>query len=254
MLPSEHAPQRRTKIVLESLELLFRVSKDLFQGIQGRLSCSLPSPFSVITVPPTLPFQNQGTLPSLLILISIPFFPSDEEKMKLRHPYSTIIFTIFLGLSSASSNSPQTASPPQSLSTTLSSPTSTLPASSISTSLSLSTVTTPTKAGGNDAEAFLTAAKASVTPAPEVIIDGDGKILTVLGNGGFELQEKWHLTTFTSCHTFDATFIYCGVHEPVLPGGDEIAAAVRPLDARGGIGRAVMVVFGALVGIHVFLR
>jgi hypothetical protein len=43
-------------------------------------------------------------------------------------------------------------------------------------------------------------------------------------------------------------------HEPVLPGGDEIAAAVRPFDGRGGITRAVMVVLGTLVGVDVFLR
>lgn len=43
-------------------------------------------------------------------------------------------------------------------------------------------------------------------------------------------------------------------HEPVLPGGDEIAGAVRPLDARDGIVRAVMVVLGTLVGVDVFLR
>lgn len=43
-------------------------------------------------------------------------------------------------------------------------------------------------------------------------------------------------------------------HEPVLPGGDEIAAAVRPLDARVGITRAAMVVLGTLVGVDVFLR
>lgn len=163
---------------------------------------------------------------------------------------------IFLGLSTASRPSPRTANAPQSLSTTLSRPTSTFsPASSIQSSTSSPTpLATPTKAkGGTDAEGFLTAAKASVTPAPEVIIDGVGKMFTVLGDGVVGLQEKWHLTTFTSCHTFDATFIYCGVHEPVLPGGDEIAAAVRPLDATGGIGRAVMVVLGTLVGVDVFL-
>lgn len=43
-------------------------------------------------------------------------------------------------------------------------------------------------------------------------------------------------------------------HEPIRPGGDEIAAAVRPLDSRRGVVRAMMVVFGTLVGVDVFLR
>lgn len=136
--------------------------------------------------------------------------------MKIHYSYLCII-TIFLDLSIASRPSPRTANAPRSLSTTLSiaSPTSTIsPASSISASPT--TLATPTKAGigndGSDGEAFLTAAKATVTKAPEVIIDGDGKVVTVLGGDEeLELQEKWHLTTFTSCHTFDATFIYCGV-------------------------------------------
>ncbi|KUJ18059.1 uncharacterized protein LY89DRAFT_781157 [Mollisia scopiformis] len=113
-----------------------------------------------------------------------------------------------------------------------------------SKSTSISTATIPTKVPADADEAFLTAAKSTVTPAPAVIIDADGKVQGV--------EEKWHLTTFTSCHTFDATFTYCGLHEPVLPGGDEIAGAVRPLDARGGVLRAVVVLLGTLVGLMCF--
>jgi hypothetical protein len=38
------------------------------------------------------------------------------------------------------------------------------------------------------------------------------------------LQEKYHMTTYWSCVTI-VTQVHCGWHEPVLPGGDEIAAA-----------------------------
>lgn len=64
-----------------------------------------------------------------------------------------------------------------------------------------------------------------MTEALEVIIDAEGRIMTLMHGSGEEgdgergleigidgqLQEKWHLTTFTSCHTFDATFTYCGL-------------------------------------------
>lgn len=67
----------------------------------------------------------------------------------------------------------------------------------------------------------------------------------------------WHVSFdifFEMFLDFEIEMLIRNRHEPVLPGGDEIAAAVRPLDARGGIVRAVMVVLGTLAGVDVFLR
>jgi len=32
-----------------------------------------------------------------------------------------------------------------------------------------------------------------------------------IGEGGVELQEKWHLTTYWSCNVFDQTVTMCGL-------------------------------------------
>jgi len=53
---------------------------------------------------------------------------------------------------------------------------------------------------------------AQITEAPEFDLEG------------VSLKEKWHLTTYTTCVTL-GSYIGCGVHEPVLPGGDEISGA-----------------------------
>ncbi len=42
--------------------------------------------------------------------------------------------------------------------------------------------------------------------------------------GGGELQEKYHLTTFYTCVTIGSN-VNCGIHEPVLPGGNQIGGA-----------------------------
>ncbi|KAB8290728.1 hypothetical protein EYC80_008365 [Monilinia laxa] len=47
-----------------------------------------------------------------------------------------------------------------------------------------------------------------------------------------QLQEKYHLTTYWSCVTLH-TYVHCGWHEPLLPGGTEIAGApCGPCGAR----------------------
>jgi len=46
------------------------------------------------------------------------------------------------------------------------------------------------------------------------------------GAEGVSVKQKWHLTTYTTCVTL-GTYVDCGVHEPVLPGGDEVAGAGR---------------------------
>jgi hypothetical protein len=56
-------------------------------------------------------------------------------------------------------------------------------------------------------------------------------------------QRKWHVETYWSCVTFPLT-THCGWHEPVLPGGTEIAAAPRVTGVAGG----VMVAAAAAVG------
>ncbi|KAI9055805.1 hypothetical protein LZ554_000745 [Drepanopeziza brunnea f. sp. 'monogermtubi'] len=60
------------------------------------------------------------------------------------------------------------------------------------------------------------AAAPRITPKPD-FQPGDEAALS--------LRQKWHLTTYWSCATFAAGRVFCGWHEPVLPGGDEIAGA-----------------------------
>lgn len=60
-----------------------------------------------------------------------------------------------------------------------------------------------------------------------------------------ELAQKWHVETFWSCVTFAIT-THCGWHEPVRPGGDEIAGAGR-VGAAGAVVVAGLVMAGFLV-------
>ncbi|KAG9248207.1 hypothetical protein BJ878DRAFT_402245, partial [Calycina marina] len=46
------------------------------------------------------------------------------------------------------------------------------------------------------------------------------------------MQQKWHVETYYSCVTRGSD-THCGWHEPVLPGGTEIAGA-RALERSGG--------------------
>lgn len=73
-----------------------------------------------------------------------------------------------------------------------------------------------------------------ITEAPE-ILDGDMSLM---------LQEKYHMTTYWSCVTI-ATQVHCGWHEPVLPGGDEIAGA----PGRGTGNARVWAVMAAVVAV-----
>lgn len=62
------------------------------------------------------------------------------------------------------------------------------------------------------------------------------------------LQMKWHVTTYWSCVTL-GTYTHCGWHEPVVPGGDEIAAAPklnRDIKRAGCVAGAALIV-GALI-------
>jgi hypothetical protein len=55
------------------------------------------------------------------------------------------------------------------------------------------------------------------------------------------------LTTFWECVTI-ATDVNCGWHEPVVPGGDEIAAAPGlPNQNLAGLAAAALVVAGLLL-------
>jgi hypothetical protein len=64
---------------------------------------------------------------------------------------------------------------------------------------------------------------------------------------GISLQEKWHLTTYTTCVTL-GSYVDCGVHEPVLPGGDDVSGAYGRVRGR----RAWIAVVGAgVVGLLV---
>ena len=74
----------------------------------------------------------------------------------------------------------------------------------------------------------------TITEAPEILN----------GDMGQHLQEKYHMTTYWSCVTI-ATQVHCGWHEPVLPGGDEVAGA----NGRGRVGVAAM--FAAAVAVLV---
>jgi hypothetical protein len=60
-----------------------------------------------------------------------------------------------------------------------------------------------------------------------------------------QLQEKYHMTTYWSCVTI-ATQVHCGWHEPVLPGGNEIAGA--PGRKQGGFAWTMGLVV-AVIGI-----
>ncbi|XMA07785.1 hypothetical protein WAI453_000576 [Rhynchosporium graminicola] len=77
---------------------------------------------------------------------------------------------------------------------------------------SIPTISTPTT---QIAEATITA-KPAFKPGDEVAL--------------LSLHLKWHITTYWSCATFGKDRVFCGWHEPVRPGGDEIAAANPGLD------------------------
>ena len=73
-------------------------------------------------------------------------------------------------------------------------------------SLPTSLFSTPTSASSISAASLLTEATttdtaldSTITLAPE--FNGDVSA---------RLQEKWHLTTFWSCNTFDQTYVACG--------------------------------------------
>ncbi|PVH89228.1 hypothetical protein DL98DRAFT_647784 [Cadophora sp. DSE1049] len=112
--------------------------------------------------------------------------------------------------------------------TTPASPASALQASSTSSSSlsSLSTLAPPTTTTTEIDEAM-------ITPKPD-FKPGDELELS--------LKQKWHITTYWSCVTFGQDRVFCGWHEPVRPGGDEIAAANGRLDTR-----AAALAAGALV-------
>ncbi|KAH7399908.1 hypothetical protein BKA64DRAFT_468955 [Cadophora sp. MPI-SDFR-AT-0126] len=75
--------------------------------------------------------------------------------------------------------------------------------------------------------------EAMITPKPD-FKPGDELELS--------LKQKWHITTYWSCVTFGQDRVFCGWHEPVRPGGDEIAAANGRPDTR-----AAALAAGALV-------
>lgn len=60
---------------------------------------------------------------------------------------------------------------------------------------------------------------ALITEAPD-FLEGDGDV------EGVSRKERWHVTTYTTCVTL-GSYVDCGVHEPVLPGGDEVSGAGR---------------------------
>jgi hypothetical protein len=80
-----------------------------------------------------------------------------------------------------------------------------------------------------------------ITEAPE-FSDADMSMM---------LQEKYHITTYWSCVTI-GTQVHCGWHEPVLPGGDEIAGASGRMG--NGKGRFGQVVALAVAVVGVFMR
>lgn len=170
-------------------------------------------------------------LHDLIVLI-----PPIPHLSRLDHPFSSLLVltmrlnpllllaaaTFFSGAVIA--NQAKTAAS-TSASSASSFPTS--PTPSFSTSSLIALTATPTILDGEEPQ---------ITEAPEIL------------NGDMEqqLQEKYHMTTYWSCVTI-ATQVHCGWHEPVLPGGDEIAGA----NGRGvRVGVAAM--FAAAVAI--FLR
>ncbi|KAI6712607.1 hypothetical protein JHW43_004835 [Diplocarpon mali] len=133
------------------------------------------------------------------------------------------------------------AVPRAALAASLSLPTSSPPPSSTPASSSLlllapllAPATTPPRTPTPTARAL---DGASITPRPSFEPGDEAQLVS--------LQQKWHLTTYWSCATFGSERVFCGWHEPVLPGGDEIAAASRRADARVA---AVVAVAAVLVG------
>ncbi|KAI9735417.1 MAG: hypothetical protein M1818_006423 [Claussenomyces sp. TS43310] len=85
-----------------------------------------------------------------------------------------------------------------------------------------------------------------ITPSPSLDFDAlDADASTAAAAAAPALQEKWHLTTFYTCVTL-GTYSHCGWHEPVLPGGDEVAAAnARPRGPGAAALCALVVVLAA---------
>ena len=88
----------------------------------------------------------------------------------------------------------------------------------------------------------------AITPAPAPVFDENGEIQIPTAH------VKWHLTTYFTCLPRGKTS-NCGWHEPVLPGGTEIAAAnskFGDIDGRWllgiklGIGMGVSILVGFL--------
>lgn len=76
----------------------------------------------------------------------------------------------------------------------------------------------------------------------------DGALITEAPDvEGASLEMKWHLTTYTTCVTL-GSYVNCGVHEPVLPGGDEVSGAER----LGSWGLVWVGVIVGLVGVLVW--
>ncbi|KAL2071224.1 hypothetical protein VTL71DRAFT_12459 [Oculimacula yallundae] len=90
-----------------------------------------------------------------------------------------------------------------------------LPPPSLSQSNSISTISPSPSTTTSRAEATITP-KPSFKPGDEVDL--------------MTLHQKWHIETYWSCATFGKDRVFCGWHEPVRPGGDEIAAANPGLD------------------------
>jgi len=101
----------------------------------------------------------------------------------------------------------------------------------------------------------VSSASSSALPGPSEalsassIVDTADPTITapaVLSEGGAGVQEKYHMTTYWSCVTV-ATQVHCGWHEPVLAGGNEIAAGAEGLNGRG-MGKVGVMGVAALVG------
>ncbi|PSS20598.1 hypothetical protein M430DRAFT_34827 [Amorphotheca resinae ATCC 22711] len=92
------------------------------------------------------------------------------------------------------------------------------------------------------ASASASPASSPTTPSPQV-----GTITAPPSLEDVNFQQKWHQTTYWSCVTIH-TQVHCGWHEPVLPGGDEIAGAPRAVCGKGvGVAVGVAVVGGLLM-------
>lgn len=55
------------------------------------------------------------------------------------------------------------------------------------------------------------------------------------------------MTTFWSCNVWYGTSTHCGWHEPVLPGGTQVAAAPSLGARRAGVVAGAALVVGALL-------